>query len=151
MVRYWICALPLWFTTPVVAADESLARFDHVVVEPAKASVLIGSVTMTFAPATRKAGAYATDYSAKVFPFFFLGEEGKLVLDAPDQTLQRLARGESVDFSGRGVSTSGAERRFEGRATPTNATGGNLKVHAFVSNRIDLVFNMTYRFVAAPP
>jgi hypothetical protein len=73
------------------------------------------------------------------------------VLDAPDETMRKLARGESVDFTGHGVSSSGAERRFEGHATPIDATTGKLKVHAFVSKRIDLIFNMTYRFTPTAP
>ena len=141
------CALTLGLR----AADESLRRFDHVVVDPAKTSVYIGSVTMSFAPSTRQAGAYESAYTAKVFPYFFMSEKGKLVLDAPDETLRKLARGEAVDFTGRGVSASGAERRFEGRATPIDATSGKLKVHAFVSKRIDLIFNMTYHFGPTGP
>ncbi len=141
------CALALGLR----AADDPLARFDHVVVDAAKTSIYVGSVTMAFAPATRRAGAYESDYTAKVFPYFFMGEKGRLVLDAPDETLRKLARGEEVDFSGHGVSTSGAERHFEGRATPTGPLNGKLKVHVFVSKRIDLIFNMTYHFTPTPP
>ena len=149
MVRRLICAVSCLLVLGAFAADESLARFDRVVVNPAKTSIYIGSVTMAFTPATRKAGVYESDYSAKVFPYFFLNETGKLFLDAPDETLRKLARGEAVDFSGRGISASGTARRFEGRVTPIDATSGKLKVRAFVSKRIDLVFNMTYRFT--PP
>lgn len=129
------------------AADDSLARFDHVVVAPAKTSIYVGSVTMSFTPSTRQAGAYEADYTAKVFPYFFLGEKGKLTLEAPDETLRRLARGETVEFAGRGVSEDGKPRRFDGTATPIDATSGKLKVRAHVSTRIELVFNMTYRFI----
>ena len=41
----------------------------------------------------------------------------------------------------------GAERRLEGTATPTDATSGKLKVRVFVSKRIELIFNTTYRFL----
>jgi hypothetical protein len=131
------------------AADESLARFDHVVVEPAKSSIFVGSVTMAFSPSTRKAGVYEADYSAKVFPYFFMSEKGKLTLAAPDEAMRKLARGETVEFSGRGVNTDGKDRRFEGKATPTDATSGKLKVRAIVSKRISLTFDMSYRFVPA--
>jgi hypothetical protein len=151
MFRRLLCALTSCLALVAGAADESLTRFDHVVVEPAKTSIYIGSVTMSFSPTTRVAGVYAADYSAKVFPYFFMSENGKLFLDAPDETLRKLARGEAVDFSGHGVSSSGAERRFEGRATPIDTTSGKLKVHAFVSKRIDLIFNMTYRFTPGAP
>ena len=151
MFRCALCALLVCLTPAARAADASLARFDHVVIEPAKTSIYIGSVTMSFSPSTRVADVYAADYTAKVFPYFFMNESGKLWLDASDETLRKLARGEAVDFSGRGTSASGAERRFEGRATPIDATSGKLKVHALVSKRIDLVFNMIYRFTPAAP
>ncbi len=151
MFRHLICAASCLLALGAFAADDSLARYDHVAVDPAKTSIYIGSVTMAIAPATRKAGAYEANYTAKVFPYFFMSEKGKLVLDAPDETLRKLARGEAVNFSGRGVSTSGDERRFEGHATPSDATSGKLKVHVFVSKRIDLIFNMTYRFTPEKP
>ncbi len=131
------------------AADDSLARFDHVVVEPAKTSIFIGSVTMSFSPSTRKNAVYEADYTAKVFPYFFMSEKGKLTLDAPDEALRRLAKGETVDFTGRGVNADGQGRKFEGKATPTDATSGQLKVRAIVSKRISLTFDMRYRFSPA--
>jgi hypothetical protein len=149
--RHLFCAASCLLALAAFAADDPLARFDHVVVDSAKTSIYVGSVTMSFAPATRKAGAFESTYTARVFPYFFMSEKGKLVLDAPDELLRKLARGEAVDFSGRGVSTSGDERRFEGHATPLDATSGKLKVHAFVSKRIDLIFHMTYRFTPTPP
>ena len=149
MVRRLLCAVSGLLALGAFAADESLARYDRVTVDPAKSSIYIGSVTMAFTPATRKAGVYEAEYSAKVFPYFFMNEKGKLFLDASDETLRKLARGEAVDFSGHGISAGGTERRFEGRVTPTDATSGKLKVRAFVSKRINLVFDMTYRFT--PP
>ena len=149
MVRRFVCILSGLLAFGAFAADESLARYNHVTVDPAKSSVYVGSVTMSFTPATRKAGVYEAEYAAKVFPYFFLNEKGKLFLAASDETLRKLAHGESVDFSGHGVSENGVERRFEGRVTPADATSGKLKVRAFVSKRINLVFDMTYRFT--PP
>lgn len=149
MIRLWLTSCLCLLALTVHAADESLARFEHVVVDPAKTSIYVGSVTMSFTPATRKAGVFESNYTAKVFPYFFMNEHGTLTLDAPDETLRKLARGESVEFAGRGVSSDGKPRRFEGTAKPTDATSGKLKVRAFVSKRIDLVFDMTYHFT--PP
>ena len=144
-----LIALICMLTLSARAADDSLARFDHVVVDPAKTSIYVGSVTLTLSPSTRQAGVYEADYSAKVFPYFFMSEKGRLTLDAPDESLRRLALGERVEFSGHGVSTDGKPRRFDGTATPTDATSGKLKIHAYVSKRIELIFNMTYRFTPA--
>ena len=146
MFRHWFCFLFVALALVARAADDSLARYDHVVVEPAKTSIYIGSVTMTFSPSTRTGGVYEADYTAKVFPYFFMSEKGKLFLDAPDEVLRKLARGETVEFAGRGVSADGKPRRFDGTAKPTDAASGKLKVRAYVSKRIELVFNMTYRF-----
>ena len=154
-VRRMLCRRLLFvffaLTIALRAADESLARYDQVMVEPAKTSIYVGSVTMAIAPSTRKAGAYESTYTAKVFPYFFMSEKGKLVLEASDEQMRKLARGEAVDFTGTGENTSGEARRFEGRATPSDATSGKLKVHVYVSKRIDLIFNMTYRFSPAAP
>ncbi|MEY2880391.1 MAG: hypothetical protein RLZZ15_2771 [Verrucomicrobiota bacterium] len=132
--------------TATLAAADPLARFDHVSIPPVKTSIYVGSVTLTITPATRKSGAYEADYAAKVFPYFFMGEKGKLTLDAPDELLRRLARGETVDFTGRATNTDGDPRRIEGTAIPADATSGKLKVRIFVSKRIELIFNTTYRF-----
>ena len=147
--RLLVPCLALAIALGARGADDPLARFGRVVVEPAKTSIYVGSVTMAFSPATRKNCVYEADYSAKVFPFFFMGEKGKLFLDAPDDALRRLARGETVEFTGHGVNADGKERRFEGRAVPADAATGKLKVRAIVSKRIELVFNTTYRFAPA--
>jgi hypothetical protein len=148
MLRRLFCIAGCLLTLRVIAAEESLTRYNHVTVDPAKTSIYVGSVTMSFAPATRQAGVFESTYTAKVFPFFFMSESGTVSLDAPDEKLRKLAQGEPVDFSGRGTSTDGEPRRFEGRATPTDASSGKLKFHVYVSKRIDLIFNMTYHFAS---
>ena len=146
MFRRWFCFVFAVLALVARAADDSLARYDHVVVESAKTSIFIGSVTMSFSPSTRNGGVYEADYSANVFPYFFMNEKGKLYLDAPDEALRKLAHGETVEFAGHGVSADGKPRRFDGTAKPTDAASGKLKIRAYVSKRIELVFNMTYRF-----
>ena len=78
---------------------------------------------------------------------FFSTEQGRVVIDLPDDVLVRLEKGETISFHGHGVRDDGAERRLEGTATPTDATSGKLKVRVFVSKRIELIFNTTYRFL----
>jgi hypothetical protein len=124
--------------------------FDRVIVPPARTSIYLGTVTMTMPDFERKAGVFESSYQAKVFPFFFSNEQGRVFIEISDDLLDRLARGQSVDFKGRGVRDDGAERRLEGSATPVDATGGRLKVRVFVSKRIELIFNTTYRFASNP-
>ena len=81
-----------------------------------------------------------------MFPFFFYNEAGTLAIDVSAEQLATLARGEPIEFKGRGVREDGAERRIEGKATPADATSGKVKVRVFVSKSIELIFNTTYRF-----
>jgi hypothetical protein len=117
-----------------------------VTVEPAKTSIYLGSVSLVMPPFAREGGTYATTYVAKVFPLFFYNEKGQLWIDFSDAELQQLAKGETVNFTGHAHSEDGDERRVEGRVTRTDATTGKIKVRVFVSKRIELIFNTTYRF-----
>ena len=128
------------------ASEDSLARFDRVEVAPTKTSIYLGTVSMTMPSFTRTNGVFASDYVAKVFPFFFYNEAGRLSIEFSDEMLRKLERGEAIEFTGRGVRDDGAERRVEGKATPLDAGSGRLKVRVFYSKRIELIFNTTYRF-----
>jgi hypothetical protein len=137
-----------WLLTALVAfaAETPTGRYAHVVVEPTKTSIYLGTVALTMTPFTRANGVYEAGYNARVFPFFFYNESGKLLVEISDEMLRKLEHGEAVEFHGRGIRDNGAERRVEGKATPTDATSGKLKVRVFYSKRIELIFNTTYRF-----
>lgn len=131
------------------AAEAPLSTFDRVTIEPTKTSIYIGTVSMTMPPYVRKNGTYESSYAAKVFPYFFSNEKGTLAITLADESLRKLERGEPVEFSGRAVNTDGEERRIEGKATPDGTAGGlrgKIKVRVFVSKRIELIFNTSYRF-----
>ena len=133
-------------------ADGSLSRFDRVDVAPAKTSIYVGPVSLTMPAFSRANGVYASAYLAKVFPVFFYNEKGRLSIELSDEALRKLERGEPVEFKGRAVREDGAERPVEGKATPTDATSGKIKVRVFYSKRVELIFNTTYRFTPpAPP
>ena len=128
------------------AAEPAPGAFDKVDIAPAKTSIYVGSVTMTMPTFVRKKGVYEAPYVAKLFPYFFLNENGRLLIDAPDQLLRKLAQGESVEFTGRAVRADGLERRVTGSATPADASTGKIKVRVFVTKKTELIFNTTYRF-----
>lgn len=138
------CTLGWWST--VVAQAPAAGTYDHVVIPPAKTSVYVGSVTLTMPDFVRQGGVYESSYAAKVFPYFFSNERGRVYVEIPDPLLEQLARGERIEFKGRGVRDDGVERRIEGTATPADAMSGKLKVRVFVSRKIELIFNTTYRF-----
>ncbi len=131
-------------------AEATPSRYDRVEVAPTKTSIYVGRVTMTMPTFVRAGAAYETTYTAKVLPFFFYNESGRLTIDISDEMLRDLDRGEAIEFKGRGVSTTGEERHVEGKVTPTNAIEGKIKVRVFVTKRIELIFNTTYRLVGAP-
>lgn len=121
--------------------------YSRVEVAPAKTSIYIGIVSLTMPPFVRRDDAFESTYAARVFPYFFYNERGTLRIDMTDTQLSALARGEPIEFTGRGVRDDGIERRVEGKATPSDAQSGKLKVRVFVSKRIELIFNTTYRFI----
>lgn len=131
---------------PAGAGSESLENYTRVIVAPTRTSIYVGSVAMTMPTFVRAGTAFASDYRARVFPYFFYNENGRLTVELPDESLHKLQRGEPVDFVGRAVREDGAERRVEGRATPTDSSQGKLKVRVIYSRRIELIFNTTYRF-----
>ena len=128
------------------ASDRPAEAYARVEIAPTKTSIYIGTVSMTMPAFSRTTGTYTSTYVAKVFPFFFSNESGRLSVVISEAQLHQLGRGESIEFSGRAVNESGAERRIEGKATPADAASGKLKVRVFVSRRIELIFNTTYRF-----
>jgi hypothetical protein len=149
MIRWLIAWAVLAGATVTRAGDATPDRFARVVVEPARTSIYLGSVSLTMPPFVRSGDSYAAPYTAKVFPFIFYNETGNLQVDVPADLLAKLAQGEPIEFHGRAVRDGGAERRVEGKATPADATTGKLKVRVFYSKRIELIFNTTYRFEAA--
>ena len=126
---------------PVVAAPT-----DKITAETSSTSIYIGRVTLLLTPLARDANGYAGNYKAKVFPYFFMGEHGQFRIDCTDDDLARLARGETVEFKGHAETNDREERRITGRAVPADATSGKIKVRVWVTEKIQLIFNTTYRF-----
>jgi hypothetical protein len=127
--------------------DAALQRYERVEIGRAKTSIFVGSVTMHLTPFLRKEGHYRATYAAKVFPYFFMNEQGWISIELADESLRQLAHGETIEFKGRGMNSDGEERHIEGRAVPADASTGKIKVRVFVSKRIQLIFNTTYRIV----
>ncbi len=150
MFPHWMFVC-LGLTTAAFAASED--RYATVTIAPAKTSIYIGSVTMTMPAFQRTGVGFESSYTAKVFPYFFYNERGTLEIDFSNDQLARLKRGEHVEFSGAARNSAGEDRRIEGHATPADTETGKIKVRVFVSKKIELIFNTTYRFAprAAKP
>lgn len=137
----------LAFSGKAGGAESPLARFNSVAIAPTKTSIYIGSVALTMPAFVRTGGVYESTYAAKVFPYFFSSETGRLAITLPDESLLKLERGEPVEFTGRAINSDREDHRIEGKATPVDAAHGKIKVRVFVSPRIELIFNTTYRFL----
>lgn len=141
--------LVLLTAAPMRGADDPLAPFNVVEIKPSVASLYIASVTMVMPPFVRKNAVYSSTYYAKVFPYFFYSERGRIWIVVPEADLRRAAQGQPVDFVGHALSDSGDERRVEGQAVPTGASGGRIKVRVFISRRIYLNYDTTYELKGA--
>lgn len=129
-----------------VQAAELRPDVSKVEVAPTRTSIYVGLVSLTMPDFARHDGRFESTYTAKVFPYFFYNETGRLGIDFSDAQLERLARGETVEFTGSATNQSREPRRVEGKATPADPFSGKLKVRVFVSPKIELIFNTTYRF-----
>jgi hypothetical protein len=134
------CAMPL-----VVAGAPAEDPFARVTMERTSTSIYIGKVTLAVPVFRREGASFHSTYKATVFPFFFYNEAGTLRIDTGPGDLERLGRGEVITFSGEARSEAGEPRRIEGRATPVDARSGRIKVRIWVSRKIELIFNTTYR------
>lgn len=141
--------LSLAGAAPARGSDD-MAKFAQVLIRPASASFYIASVSMSFQPFVRHKTVYSSTYAARVFPYFFLGERGRIWIMVPDEVLARVNRGETVSLTGHALSDSGDERKIDGVATPTGPREGRIRVRVFVSRRIILTYNTTYALQGPP-
>lgn len=149
-MRAWWSMLFAGGLALAAAAGAARAPYDTVTVEPTRTSIYVGSVRLRMPPFTRKGDAYESTYVAKVRPYFFASESGTIRIEFEDEALRRLAAGETVEFTGEGRNEDGDLRPVTGRAVPTDARSGRIKVRVRVSPRIELIFNTTYRFAGDP-
>jgi hypothetical protein len=138
---------------PLLGADNPLARFGVVAIKPASASIYIGTVSMSYPPFVRKGVVYSSTYYARVFPYFFYNERGRIWIVVTDDDLRRVSSGQPVDFKGRAISDSGEERKVDGSAVPTGPWTGRIRVRVYVTRRIALTYDTTYELAGAtrPP
>jgi hypothetical protein len=138
--------LPLLLASGLLARTASPTMFDEVTIDKVKTSIYVGSVTLRTPPMQRQNGSYHTTYHATVFPYFFHNEDGTLTIHLSEADLERLAAGQTVEFTGEARNTKGELREVTGRAQPANAKSGKLKVRVRVTPKIELIFNTKYRF-----
>jgi hypothetical protein len=121
----------------------------RVTVPAMKTGIYVGSVTLTPGVFERDGDTFKATYEAKVRPWFFWGETGTIQIRLPAADFARLAKGETVEFTGEAANHKNKPRKVTGRAQPADATSGKIKVRIGVDDT-ELIFNGTYRLGDAP-
>ena len=122
-----------------------LTGWGRLSVAPMKTSIYVGSVTLSTGVFERQDSTLGTTYTAKVFPWFFWGESGKITISLTAENLVNLAKGEKAEFTGEAFNHRNKPRQVTGRAEPANATSGKFKVR-IIADGVELIFNGTYQF-----
>ena len=141
----------------VLALGAALARASEplppgparVVVSPMKTSIYVGSVTLVTADFVQQDDTFTSTYDAKVRPWFFWGETGRITIKLPAADLTRLALGQTVEFTGEATNHRNKPRTVTGRAQPGEPLSGKMKVR-IMADGIELIFNGTYHLTAGP-
>ena len=147
MLRPILCSLLLLATVGTGRADTTrlVGDWDSVTMAPVKTSIYVGSVKLTTSVFQRDGDKFLATYEAKVWPWFFWNETGRITITLPFANLQRLAQGERVEFTGEAFNHKNKPRHVTGRADRTDPANGKIKVRIGVDDT-ELIFNTTYRF-----
>jgi hypothetical protein len=149
MSRLRLCLFLMLGAVAYLRADTTpiLTGWDRLSVAPMKTSIYVGSVILTTGVFEREGSTLATTYVAKVRPWFFWGETGKITLTLTDTDLANLAKGGKAQFTGAAFNHRNKPRQVTGRAEPANATSGKFKVR-IIADGVELIFNGTYQLAA---
>lgn len=127
----------------VLPARGAEPAFAHAAVPAMKTSIYVGSVTLSTGTFDRRGDQWSTTYNAKVFPWFPWSERGDITITVTEADLARLAKGETVEFTGDAKNHKGKPRKVTGRAQPANDHAGKIKVRIHVDD-VELIFNGSY-------
>jgi hypothetical protein len=112
-----------------------------------KTSIYVGSVTLVTTDFIQEGDTFSSTYDAKVRPWFFWGETGKITIKLPAGDLTRLALGQTVEFTGEAANHKNKPRTVTGRAQPADPLSGKIKVR-IMADGIELIFNGAYQLTA---
>ena len=134
------------------AAAAAAPTGERVTVPAMRTSIYVGSVALVTSPFAREGDDYRATYEAKVRPWFFWNETGRISIKVPPAELARLRAGETVEFTGEAFNHRHKPRKVSGRAQPAGpgASTGRVKVRIGVDDT-ELIFNGTYELGDAPP
>jgi hypothetical protein len=128
--------------------DAGLKGTSRMEMEPCSASLAGGKAKLTTTALRRGTAKYTGNYDIKVSPYFFKSEKGTLSFDVSDESMRKLAKGTTVDFAGRAVTSgTGKSRAVKVKMVPAGAglANGNLTI-AIATTNGELVFRTEYTF-----
>lgn len=126
------------------AQPGAVVAWNTVAIESMKTSIYVGSVTLTTSEFKRDGDQYTATYEARVWPWAFWNETGRITIKLPTADIERLKRGERVEFIGDAVNHKTKPRHITGRADRTSDGTGKIKVRIGVDDA-ELIFNGNYR------
>lgn len=118
--------------------------WDRVLIPPMKTSSFFGSVTLITEPLVRQGSTLVTGYEARVWPWFFWSETGRITITLTDANLASMARSETTEFTGEASNHKKKPRQVTGRAVPTDAFSGKFKIRIMADGH-EVIFNGGYR------
>ena len=130
----------LWAETAPI-----LTGWDRISLSPMKTSIYVGSVKLITGVFARQGSTLSTAYEARVVPWFFWSETGRITITLTDADLANLAKGQTAEFTGDAINQKNKPRKITGRAQPADASSGKIKVRV-MADGIELIFNGTYQF-----
>ena len=134
----------------ILRADSPHPTPPRVVVAPMKTSIYVGSVTLTTTDFLAQDEGFQATYEAKVRPWFFWSETGRITIRLPATELARLTQGHAIEFTGEATNHRNKPRTVTGRAQPAGANSGKIKVR-IMADGIELIFNGSYQLTAEHP
>ena len=148
--RFFFLLLAVLITT--VGGGKALgedAAVRELRIDPATTGVPFGKAKLSVEPLVHGEGKGAeglqAHYKVEVSPLSFASEEGNLTISVSNETLRKLAGGQTVDFSGQAVSTSGNKSAVQGTATPAKDSKDTGAIRVRIdSKKGKLVFKTTY-------
>ncbi|MBL9218391.1 MAG: hypothetical protein JNG82_07880 [Opitutaceae bacterium] len=134
----------------ILRADSPHPTPPRVAVAPMKTSIYVGSVTLSTTDFLAQDKGFQATYEAKVRPWFFWGETGRITIRLPAAELARLTQGHAIEFTGEATNHRNKPRTVTGRAQPAGANSGKIKVR-IMADGIELIFNGSYQLSTATP
>jgi hypothetical protein len=134
----------------VIASVFGSAYADDVpkmIVQPSATKVAaLAKANLTVSPLEHQEKAYVGSYQLKVTPFTFKSESGKLFLNAPEETVRQIKKGQPVAFTGKATNAAGEVKIVRGKTTPETNEHGAVTFSVETENG-SMVFNTSYQLV----